>query len=289
MKNILITGATGNVGLEAIAALQGSESQCKLFAGVRNVKNDENKFSDFNIDLIKLDFTDMTTHLSTLMQADIVFLLRPPQLADVDAHFKPFIESAKIANIQHIVFLSVQGADKNKIIPHAKIEKLIIESNIPYTFLRPAYFMQNFTTVLQKDLLDKKRIFLPAGDAKFTLIDVADIGKVAAAVLTNPEKHVNQAYDLTSDEKLNFAEIADKLSKGLNSKINYISPNLVRFYWQKRQENLPTIFIFVMIMLHYLPRFQKEPTTSNSVKIITNQDATSFDKFIENNKKLLIS
>lgn len=43
--------------------------------------------------------------------------------------------------------------------------------------------MQNFTTTLHTDLLNYHKIFLPAGKAKFTLIDVTDIGRVAANIL----------------------------------------------------------------------------------------------------------
>ena len=42
--------------------------------------------------------------------------------------------------------------------------------------------MQNFTTTLRRELVERKRIFLPAGKARFTLIDVRDIGAVAAQV-----------------------------------------------------------------------------------------------------------
>ena len=286
MTNILITGAKGNVGLEVIKALQNVTQDFTIFAGLKNVEEAKNSFGQMNVSLVKFDFTDSSTH-AALKNCDILFLLRPPQIAEVDTYFKPLIENAKENGVKHIVFLSVQGADKNKVIPHAKIEKLIVDSNIPYTFLRPAYFMQNFTTTLRDDLIEKKQIFLPAGNAKFTLIDVADIGKVAAAVLTNSAQHANQAYDLTNDETLTFSEMAAKLSNGLGIKIDYISPNLLRFYWQKRKENLPTIFILVMIMLHYLPRFQKAPTTSNWVKKITKKEATTFDEFVQNNKNLL--
>ena len=77
---------------------------------------------------------------------------------------------------------------KRKIIPHEKIEKLIAGSNIPYTFLRPACFMQNFTTTLHNDLVKHHIIFLRAGNAKFVLVDVIDIDKEATKILTETEK-----------------------------------------------------------------------------------------------------
>ena len=71
-----------------------------------------------------------------------------------------------------------KGAENNRFIPNHKTEQLLICSGLAYTLLRPAYFMQNFTTTLRADLVERHRIFLPAGRARFTLIDVDDISRV---------------------------------------------------------------------------------------------------------------
>ncbi|WKK78452.1 NmrA family NAD(P)-binding protein [Marivirga salinae] len=83
---------------------------------------------------------------------DVLFYSDLLYIADLKAVFKPLIEVVKEVGVKHIVFLSVQGAEKQSYIPHHKIEKLIVESQIPYTFIRPAYFMQNFITTLGKDI-----------------------------------------------------------------------------------------------------------------------------------------
>ncbi len=95
--------------------------------------------------------------------------------------------------------------------------------------------MQNFLGSLHNDLVNKKEIFLPAGNASFTLVDVADVGKVAAKVLINTPDHLNRAYELTSSEILTFEEMAEELTKGLGIKINYTSPNLIRFFITKKE------------------------------------------------------
>lgn len=183
MKKILITGATGNVGAETIKYLDVLRPSFDVIAGVRDIS--ENIRTLHVSKLVEFDFTNTNTFKPAFMDIDILFLLRPPQISDVNKYFKPLIDIAISSGIKHIVFLSVQGVQKSRIIPHYKIEKLIVESNIPYTFLRPAYFMQNFTGSLNKDLINKKLIYLPAGNTKFTLVDAADIGAVAAKVLLN--------------------------------------------------------------------------------------------------------
>jgi len=285
MTKILITGASGNIGIAILNSLQKSTHELEVFAGVRNPVAVNEKLAKFNLKKIKFDFIDPETFAPALKDIDLLFLLRPPQLSDVKKYFTPLIEEVKKSSIQHIVFLSVQGVESSKIIPHHKIEKLIVESKIPYTFLRPAYFMQNFTTTLRKDIVEKSIIYLPAGKAKFTVIDTEDIGAVAAKIFMRPKNHIDKSYDLTNAETLSFGEMADKLSIGLKKKITFISPNLLQFFFRKRKEGVPTMLILVMIMLHYLPRFKATPKTTTTVKDITGLEAKTFDAFVLANKE----
>ncbi len=287
MKKILITGTTGNVGMELIKSLTKFNHNHQIYCGVRNVQTDKQKMESFKAPLIPFDFTNIETFQSALVDIDILFLLRPPQISEVNKYFKPLLAAAVKNGVKHIVFLSVQGVQNSKIIPHYKIEKLIIESKISYTFLRPAYFMQNFSTTLSKDLKIKNKIYLPAGNTKFTLVDVTDIGEVAAKILIETESHINQAYELTSNEKLTFKEMALKLSKGLGKTIQYQSPNLLSFFITKKKEKMPTMLILVMIMLHYFPRFQKEPNMTDCIANILNKQPKDFDRFIFENQNFL--
>jgi uncharacterized protein YbjT (DUF2867 family) len=287
MIKVLVTGATGNVGIEVIKALGGVKKNLQIYAGVRDVAEAKNKLNDDSILLTRFDFTDVDTYQPALDGCDILFLLRPPQIAEVAKYFKPIISTCISAGVKHIVFLSVQGVEKSKIIPHHKIEQLIVASKISYTFLRPAYFMQNFTTTLRKDLVLNRQIYLPAGRAKFTLIDVRDIGSVSAAILTNISSHINKSYELTCNERLNFSEMDTILSDNLGYTVSYKSPNLLSFFLTKKKEKTPTMLILVMIMLHYFPRFQKAPEITDWVQKIIRRNPITFEQFVNDNKTLL--
>jgi uncharacterized protein YbjT (DUF2867 family) len=287
MMKVLITGATGNVGTAVIQSLQTVTHQLDVYAGVRDLKADAVKLANYKINFLQFDFTNPASYDSALNQCNILFLLRPPQISEVAKYFKPIINICKKNGVKHIVFLSVQGVEKSRIIPHHQIERLIVDSKIPYTFLRPAYFMQNFTTTLLSDLLQKKQIFLPAGNAQFTLIDVRDIGAVSAAVLSNVAAHQNQSYELTCQERFTFSEMAQILSQRLGTSITFQSPNLIHFFWTKRKEKMPVMLILVMIMLHYFPRFQKAPQMTDWVMKLTGKLAITFEQFVDDHKKIL--
>lgn len=118
--------------------------------------------------------------------------------------------------------------EKNPIVPHHKIEKIIKESGIPYTFLRPSFFMQNLISQHGEELRKEKIIFVPAGKGKPSFIDVRDIATVAAKILTE-DGHENKGYSLTGCEALDYYEVADIISKELGETITYVNPSIPKF------------------------------------------------------------
>ena len=280
MKKILITGATGNIGkyiLKHIRVGIGIE----VYAGVRNL---EKNIQKENINNIYFDFDEIGRSADSLNEIDCLFLLRPPQLSDVKKYFEPLVEACLEKNVQHIVFLSVQGAEKSSIIPHNKIEKLISSSGISYTFLRPGYFMQNLTGPLKKEIKENDRILIPAGQAKFNWIDADDIGMAGARVLESFDNHTDKIYTLTGTRNLSFKEAAKQMSEVLGRNIKYESPNLVKFFVKKKKEGLKPAFILVMIMLHFLPRFENEPEITFELQLLTGEEPKKLQEFIFEHK-----
>ena len=288
MSNILITGATGNIGYEVIRFLIKIDSPNKIIAGVRDIDKAKTVFEDNpKLDYVHFDFEDFETFDNALSGIDKVFLLRPPHISDIETYFKPLISKIKEKNINQIVFLSVQGAEKSKVIPHNKIERLINEYGLDFIFLRPSYFMQNLTTTLIKDIQIKREIILPAGNAKFNWIDIENIGEVGAILLDKFDDYKNQAIEITGLENENFAKVTELINNSLDNPIEYINVNPLRFFKIKKREGLAKGMIIVMILLHFLPRFQKEPKISDFYERLTGKKPTDLKTFIEREKKQL--
>ena len=282
MKHILLTGATGNVGFEVIRFLYKNETPNKIIAGVRNLESAKNTFKDFaNIDFVNFDFEQPETFDIALKNIDTIFLLRPPHIADVEKFFRPLIQKIKEHKVKEVVFLSVQGAEKSKVIPHNKIEKLIQESKLDYVFLRPSYFMQNLTTTLLDDIKTKRQIILPAGKAKFNWIDIENIGEAASVVLNRFSDYKNQAIELTGYENINFFKVIDLMNESISKSFRFKNVSPFKFYKIKKKDGIAKGMIIVMIMLHFLPRFQKEPTISKNFEKITGKKPTKLIDFIK--------
>ncbi|WP_373399997.1 NmrA family NAD(P)-binding protein [Algoriphagus halophilus] len=231
MSSILILGATGNVGREVIKHLLNSGCSAVVFAGVRNPQRAIEGFPVHKqLKFRRFDFEDQSSFGEALKGIDVLFLLRPPQIADVDRYIKPLLNYAKNEGVKKIVFLSVQGVEQSKFIPHHKIEKLILAMSFKFVFLRPSYFMQNLTTTLLPEIQEKGSITLPAGGAKFNWVDVEDIGAFAAKVLCNFDVFSSQTFELTGLQNLSFQEVSSLIQKKVGIKINYRSVSPLRFF-----------------------------------------------------------
>lgn len=284
MVKVLVTGATGNVGREVIANLL-TVDEVEVIAGVRYISLARKVFSKQNrLNYVFFDFTDPETYDIALEGIDRVFLLRPPHLTDIDTCFRPFLESMAAHEVKEIVFLSVMGAEKSRLIPHARIERLISETGFDSIMLRPSYFMQNLTTVLLGDIKTRKEIFLPAGRAKFNWIDVRNVGEAAAFCLRNFEQYRNQTFTITGTDTCSFYQVAELLQSTLGWEISYRSANPISFYRVKKKEGLKKAYILIMLILHLIPRFSKPPARTSDYAVIMNKDPYSLQEFMEHER-----
>lgn len=274
------------MGFEVVRFLSKMKAEKKIVAGVRNTEKAKGVFKDYpDMGFVHFDFEDPDTFKNALTGIDRVFLLRPPHISNVERNFRPLISQLRKLGIGEVLFLSVQGAEKSKVIPHNKIERLIMEYDLDYTFLRPSYFMQNLTTTFLNDIKTKREIILPAGKAKFNWIDIGNIGEAAAILLNEFENYKNQAFEITGPENENFETVTDIITQVTGISIKYRNTSPFAFYKMKRKERMRKGMIMVLIMLHFLPRFQKEPRISHFYEQLTGKNPTDLQSFIERERR----
>jgi uncharacterized protein YbjT (DUF2867 family) len=272
---ILLTGISGNVGSAVVDYLKSINIY--FLAGVRNVEKMEQR--DNSIEYIHFDFEDADTYETALHGVKKVFLVRPPQLTDVKGIFKPFIQKCKQAGVKQIVFLSLLGAEKNPFPPHHKIEKIILESSIPYTFIRPSFFMQNLSTTHAIDIKDRDDLFIPSGKAKISFIDTRDIGEIIGRTLVE-EGHENKAYTITGSEAITYFQVADSMTRILGRKITYSNPHLFRFRSDMIDRGIKKEFATVMMVLYLTTKIGMANHVTNTSEVLLKRKPRTIDDFI---------
>lgn len=276
MKNkILLTGTSGNVGSAVVEYLLDKE--VSFLAGVR--KTEKNYLDNHSIQFVPFDFEDETTYSTALKDVKKVFLVRPPQLTDVREIFIPFIQKCKEVGVIHIVFLSLLGIQNNPFPPHYKIEKAIIASGLPYTFIRPSFFMQNLSTTHAIDIKERNDLFIPSGNAKISFIDTRDIGEIIARILIE-EGHENKAYTITGAETITYHQVANSMTRLLGRKITYSNPNLIEFRKDMINRGIKKDFVTVMMVLYLTTKLGMANHVTNTAELLLNRKPRSIDEFI---------
>ena len=276
---ILVIGATGTVGSEVVKQLNEAGAEFKI--GVSSLTKAK-KANAEGVKAAVLDYTDPQTFQYALAGIDKLFLLSPPGATHLEAGL---IDAAKNAGVKHIVKLSVIGAEGEGFIfarEHRLAEKLIIHSGVPYTFLRPNGFMQNYITNFSQSIQQQSAFYLSQGESKFSMVDVRDIAAVAVKALTQPG-HGNKAYTITGPEALNNTQVAEKISKVAGKKVSYvaISDDDMRNAMQQ-QGTPPTIVEGLVDLMHYYIAGKAEEV-SPDVERVLGRKPISFDQFARDN------
>ena len=279
---VFVTGATGTVGSAVVdQLLTGGE---RVVAGIHEGRDAPGLPAQ--VQRRPFDFgTDHAQLAAAMAGCDRLFLMRPPQIADVQTRLFPVIDAAVRAGVTHIVFLSLQGVTHNKTTPHYAVEQYLRQVRASWTFLRPNFFMQNLSTTYRDDIRDRDEIYLPAGRALTAFIDARDIGAVAAAVFTSPG-HAGKAYTLSGEQTLGYRRVAGILSDVLGREIRYARPSERDYLERLAELGEPEDYIAVQKMIYRVVRLNISALPNRAVRRLTGRPATTFRAFAEREKQV---
>lgn len=218
---ILVTGATGATGGALVRLL--SDAKVPVRAMVRDPARATALATLRGVEIVVGDLDSPDGLGPALDGVEKAYLVTNSTERAEDQQLN-FIQAAKGADVKHIVKLSQYAAAADSPVRflryHAAVEAALRDSGVAWTMLRPNLFMQGML-MFADSVKREGRIFAPAGDARVSLIDIADIADAAFAALTQPN-HVSRSYELTGPEALSFADIAQQLGAAVGRPISYV-------------------------------------------------------------------
>ena len=192
----------------------------------------------------------------------------------------PSLEHARSLGVDHLVLLSIQGAEQNPVVPHAALERWLRRSGLSWTFVRASFFMQNLTTVHVADIRDRNEIVLPAGDGATAFVDVHDVAAVSAAALLDPAAHRHRAWTPTGPQALSYAEVADVLSTALGRPVGYTRPGVLTYARHARTVlDMKTGMVLVTTAIYTAARMGQADGLTNDVLTVLGRSPISFEEF----------
>ena len=227
---ILITGASGFIGGHTAANLSQLAPKAQISRLSRSPREEPG--------WIYGDFAKPETLQAAFQGQDVVFLVSTTERADRLELHQHAVDAARLAGVQHIVYLSFYGAAPDATFAHARLhyatEEYIKRSGLHYTFLQ-----DNFYTEATAAFIVDGAIRGPAGDGKAAFVSREDVARSAAAVLAQPEQHRDRAYQLTGPAAISMEEVATIASHFLGSPVRYINETLEQARESRASYNAP--------------------------------------------------
>lgn len=247
--NILVTGATGQLGNEVATLLADQSNDIQLFALVRDLEKDSAKaLAAKGVQLLVGDYNEPDTLAKAFEDIDKLYFVSGTDIPNRSRHHENVVEAARKANVKHVLYTSFARKNDTDASPiaflassHIQTEELLKSSGMDYTLLRHSLYADVIPMFIG-NAVDSGTIYLPAGDGKTSYATRSDMAKGAVAILTS-EGHENKIYDITGSEAVSYHEIATYLSDITGKSISYTSPAAEEFEKVLSEAGLPAPII----------------------------------------------
>ncbi|MEW2504080.1 NAD(P)H-binding protein [Amycolatopsis sp. CA-161197] len=210
--SIVITGATGLLGRQVVADL--------LAAGVpageiTAVARSAEKAADLGVRVHVGDYDRPETLAGAFGAGDRVLLVSGTELGKRVGQHAAVIEAAKAADVAQIAYTGVFGgpdADFTLADDHRATEQRILDSGLPYTFLRNNWYSEMAVPDVAGSLARGAVANSVPADGRIATAAREDYAGAAAAVLST-DGHLGAAYELSGDTAWSYGEFAAELAR----------------------------------------------------------------------------
>ena len=230
MLMIGMTGVTGKLG-SYVADLIDQ----KGIASIHLARRPERAKVYASAKIRKMVYANTPEVVEALKGIDTLLMVSARENPERVKEHKDFLDAAKLAGVQHIIYTSFYGAGEKATFTlsrdHAQTEAYIKELGFTYTFLRDNFYLDFFIDIA----LENGEIRGPAGRGRVSAVARKDTSRVAAEILLNTKEWENQTLNLTGPEDLSMEEIVELLSKETGNAITYVDESVEEAYESRKK------------------------------------------------------
>jgi NAD(P)H dehydrogenase (quinone) len=211
---IVVTGATGHFGRIAVQSLLArGVPAADIVATGRGIE----KIADLGVTTRRAAYEDPAALRAAFEGADKLLFVSGSEVGKRIAQHRDVVTAAKDAGVGFVAYTSIPKADTTSIklaAEHLATERMLIESGLPYAFLRNSWYLENY------DLAGaiEHGLFGSAGKGRISGAPRADYADAAAAAIILAEP--NRVYEL-GGEPFTLADLAATVSRESGRPVTY--------------------------------------------------------------------
>ncbi|MDX6248810.1 MAG: hypothetical protein QOF10_2170 [Kribbellaceae bacterium] len=215
--SIVVTGATGQLGRLVIADLLAAGIPADGITAAARSKEKAADLAEQGVRILEADYDRPETFAGAFEPADRVLLISGSEVGRRPAQHATVIDAAKAAGVAQLAYTGVFGGPEADFLlakDHRETEQLILDSGLPYTFLRNNWYTD--APGLTPDLpaiIERGAIANGAKpDAWLATAPRTDYA-AAAAVVLRTDGHLNKAYELSGDTAWTYPGFAAEVTR----------------------------------------------------------------------------
>jgi NAD(P)H dehydrogenase (quinone) len=224
-KQLLVTGASGNLGMAVVAELRRLGAK-KVIAATRT-PGSHKELTALGVEEREADFDRPETLQKAFQGVERLLLISTDSLHAPDVRIKQHraaIQAAVDAGVKHVVYTSLPNAHPTEgpSIPddHFWTEVALFESGLDWTILRNNLYAEVILRFAQSALKTGKLVSATQSQGR-SYVTREDCARTAAAALLNSTG--NAIYDVTGPASVTHGEIASILSRLSGRSIQYVN------------------------------------------------------------------
>jgi uncharacterized protein YbjT (DUF2867 family) len=289
-KTIVVFGCTGTVGASVLEQL--SRENCQVRGILRDPQRaypiDIKPRESSNISYLASNLASEDDLKKACLRADALFLLTATSPKQI-VYETNIINAAKSTGVKRIIKLSAPNIAQEGIVEvshwHREIENVLEQSGIEFCCLRPYAFMQNWernTFTIQRF----GKLYGSLDHATRNFVDCRDVAAVAVKFLLTDEELKHKFITLTRPEAISNYDMAERISKAINSKVEYINVSAKQLYDDLvKRAKLPDWLANRIVELDNLAKAIPEPT-DDSIESILGRKPRIMNAYLQESKHL---
>lgn len=279
---MLITGASGTVGSALVSELRAAGQPCR--AAYHSAERTERALAAGQ-DAVTVEMADPATLGPALDGVDAVFLLGAMG-PDQTRRELNMVDAAVAAGVPRIVKLSIWRVEE-ELTPiaalHRPVEVALAAAPVAWTFLRPNFYHQAFTTQWAAGIRDRGLVTNALLRGPISFVDGRDVAKVAARVLVE-SGHDGQTYVLTGPAALTMRQATDVLSTVLGRPIRYVGMSDDEARAALASAGVPGFAAEALVEVSRVYRDGGAEQVTSTVRDLTGSDPVDFERFVRDHE-----